>query len=94
MKCVADNSDFDLTHYMVFEDGANTIYMGTYTNSEPSVGELRFIFRLTGLEVAYPHGDVSDTAGGTAIEGSDVYTVDGETRSKVRHSLPIVGMRY
>ncbi|KAM0808410.1 putative Rhamnogalacturonate lyase [Seiridium cardinale] len=85
VKCVADNDDFDLTHYMVFADGENNIYMGTYTNSEPSIGELRFIFRLTGLTETYPtysYGDVSDTAGGTAIEASDVYTVDSETRSK------------
>ncbi|KAF7532452.1 hypothetical protein G7054_g7962 [Neopestalotiopsis clavispora] len=85
VKCVADNDSFDLTHYMVFADGENNIYMGTYTNSEPTVGELRFIFRLTGLTETYPtysYGDVSDTAGGTAIEGSDVYTVSGETRSK------------
>ncbi|KUI63463.1 Rhamnogalacturonate lyase A [Cytospora mali] len=85
LKCVADNDGFDLTHYMVFADGENNIYMGTHTVSEPSVGELRFIFRLTGLTETYPtysYGDVSDTAGGTAIEGSDVYEVDDETRSK------------
>lgn len=70
---------------MVFADGQNSIYMGTYTVSEPTVGELRYIFRLTGLTETYPtysYGDVSDTAGGTAIEGSDVYTVSGQTRSK------------
>lgn len=82
-KCVADNDDFDLTHYMVFADGEDTIYMGTYTVSEPSVGELRYIFRLNTLEEAYKEGDVSNTDGGTAIEGSDVYVVDDETRSKV-----------
>lgn len=70
---------------MVFVNGENNIYMGTYTVSEPTVGELRYIFRLTGLTETYPtysYGDVSDTSGGTAIEGSDVYTVSGETRSK------------
>ena len=70
---------------MVFENGANTIYMGTYTVSEPTVGELRFIFRLTGLPSTYPtysYGDVSNTNGGSAIEGSDVYLVSGQTRSK------------
>lgn len=40
VKCVADTSDFDLTHYMVFKDGDASIYMGTYTVSEPSVGEV------------------------------------------------------
>lgn len=63
--------------------------MGTYTNSEPSIGELRFIYRLTGLTEAYKEGDVSDISGGTAIEASDVYLVNGETRSKVSTSLPI-----
>lgn len=70
---------------MIFANGENNIYMGTYTASEPTVGELRYIFRLTGLTETYPtysYGDVSDTAGGTAIEGSDVYTVSGQTRSK------------
>ncbi|KAI1260620.1 polysaccharide lyase family 4 protein [Xylariaceae sp. FL1019] len=82
VACTQSNSDFDLTQYMVFRNGEANIYMGTNINSEPSIGELRFIFRLTGLTAAYPFGDVSNTAGGTAIEGSDVYTVDGETRSK------------
>lgn len=85
VKCVAKTSEFDLTHYMVFANGANTIYMGTYTASEPTVGELRYIFRLTGLTETYPtysFGDVSDTSGGTAIEGSDVYQVGSQTRSK------------
>ncbi|KAI1333530.1 Rhamnogalacturonase B, N-terminal-domain-containing protein [Xylariaceae sp. FL0016] len=82
VQCVASSSDFDLTHYMVFVDGANDIWMGTYTNSEPAIGELRFIFRLTTLEDAYPFGDVSNTAGGSVVEGSDVFLVDGETRSK------------
>lgn len=31
VKCVASNSDFPgLIHYMVFENGANSIYMGEY----------------------------------------------------------------
>jgi rhamnogalacturonan endolyase len=86
VKCVQSSSEFDLTHYMVFADAANTIYMGTYTASEPTVGELRFIMRLAGgLTETYPTyswSDVSDTSGGTAIEGSDVYTVSSTTRSK------------
>lgn len=57
--------------------------MGTYTVSEPSIGELRFIYRLIGLPVAYKEGDVSNINGGTAIEASDVYTVGEQTRSKV-----------
>ncbi|KAH9212763.1 Rhamnogalacturonase B, N-terminal-domain-containing protein [Leptodontidium sp. 2 PMI_412] len=82
VKCVANNDSFDLTHYYIFEDGTSLIYMGTYTVSEPTVGELRFIYRLTNLPVAYKEGSVSDISGGTAIEASDVYTVSGQTRSK------------
>lgn len=84
VKCVADNDDFDLTHYYVFKSGESIIYMATDTTSEPSVGELRYIARLDRslLPDEYPYGDVSNTSGGTAIEGSDVFTVDSETRSK------------
>lgn len=85
VKCVADNDSFDLTHYLVFADGANNIYMGTYTVAEPAIGELRFIFRLAGLPATYPtysYGDVSNIDGGTAVEASDVYLVGTQTRSK------------
>ncbi|KAJ2988580.1 hypothetical protein NUW58_g3894 [Xylaria curta] len=82
VACTQASSSFDLTHYMVFRNGAANIWMGTNINKQPSVGELRYIFRLTGLNSAYPNGDVSATAGGTAIEGSDVFTVNGQTRSK------------
>ncbi|KAI1819172.1 polysaccharide lyase family 4 protein [Xylaria intraflava] len=82
VSCTQSSSSFDLTHYLVFRDGSANIWMGTAINSEPSVGELRYIFRLTGLTESYPFGEVSTTAGGTAIEGSDVFLLDGETRSK------------
>lgn len=50
-------------------------------SAEPSVGELRFIARLNSntLPNGYPQSSIR---GGTAIEGSDVYTVNGQTRSK------------
>ncbi|KAL4960354.1 galactose mutarotase-like domain-containing protein [Aspergillus stella-maris] len=76
------DEDFDLTHYYVFQDGLSAMYMGTNALVQPSVGELRYIARLTGLPEAYKEGDVSSTADGEVIEGSDVYLVDGETRSK------------
>jgi rhamnogalacturonan endolyase len=90
VKCVANNDSFDLTHYFIFEDGTSLIYMGTYTVSEPTVGELRFIYRLINLPAAYKEGDVSNTSGGTAIEGSDVYTVGSATRSKVSNFLALL----
>ena len=84
VQCVATGGGFDLTHYMVFQNNSDKIYMATNTNSQPDVGETRFIFRLTGLTEAVPFGDASKTADSTeTIEGSDVFVVNGETRSKV-----------
>ncbi|OJJ04187.1 hypothetical protein ASPVEDRAFT_172117 [Aspergillus versicolor CBS 583.65] len=83
VSATAKSDDFDLTHYYVFQNGLSAIYMGTNTNSQPAVGELRYIARLVGLPEAYKEGEVSDiTGGGDAIEGSDVFVVDGQTRSK------------
>jgi hypothetical protein len=59
--------------------------MATHTTAEPSVGELRFIARLksSALPLEYPFGSVSTTVGSTStVEGSDVFVVDGQTRSK------------
>lgn len=59
--------------------------MATHTTAEPDIGELRFIARLdsTILPLEYPFGEVSTTAGSTStVEGSDVFVVGGQTRSK------------
>ncbi|KAI5804308.1 putative rhamnogalacturonate lyase A [Geopyxis carbonaria] len=71
-----------LTHYYIAKSGDPTIYMGTYVTAEPSVGELRFIARLlkTALPTAMNTG--AEVNGGTAIEGSDVFLLNGSTRSK------------
>ncbi|KAI0016112.1 Rhamnogalacturonase B, N-terminal-domain-containing protein [Xylariomycetidae sp. FL0641] len=90
VTCTASSSDFDLTHYMVFVDGTADIWMATNTNAEPAIGELRYIFRLQTLDTAYPYGgsgyefgEVSWTADASStVEGSDVFVVDGDTRSK------------
>jgi rhamnogalacturonan endolyase len=61
------------------------VWAATSTTAEPTVGELRFLARLDGnkLNLEYPFGSASTTgAGSTAIEGSDVYNVGGQTRSK------------
>ncbi|KAK4497517.1 hypothetical protein PRZ48_011968 [Zasmidium cellare] len=74
-----------LTHYIVVKSGEADLYMATYTSAEPEIGELRYIARLDSsiLPSSYPFGDVSTTEGSTeTIEGSDVFVVDGETRSK------------
>jgi rhamnogalacturonan endolyase len=74
-----------LTHYIVIKSADPTIYMATSTTAEPSIGELRFIARLQSskLPLEYPFGSVSTTAGSSStVEGSDVYVVNGQTRSK------------
>src|SRR5690242_3619027 len=59
--------------------------MATHTTAQPGINELRFIGRLnpTTLPSEYPFGVVSTTAGSSsAVEGSDVFVVGGQTRSK------------
>ncbi|KAF9561420.1 rhamnogalacturonase B [Agrocybe pediades] len=78
-----------LTQYYVARYKDPAIHMATYTSAEPSVGELRFIARLK--RSAVPNGyQVSDIQGGTAIEGSDVYLVNGQTHSKFYSSRQFV----
>jgi rhamnogalacturonan endolyase len=74
-----------LMHYLVAREGDSTIHMATYITAEPSIGELRFIARLSSsvLPYEYPHGDASTTGGSSStVEGSDVFVVNGQTRSK------------
>ncbi|KZV67693.1 polysaccharide lyase family 4 protein [Peniophora sp. CONT] len=76
-----------LTQYYVAQYKSPNLHMATYTTAEPSVGELRFIARLS--RSALPNGiAASDINGGTAIEGSDVFLVSGQTRSKFYSSIP------
>ncbi|EPS39845.1 hypothetical protein H072_6295 [Dactylellina haptotyla CBS 200.50] len=83
VKITIQSSGNPVTQYLVSKSGDPTIYMGTYITGEVSPGELRFIARLkksilpTGV-----HNPSADIQGGTAIEGTDVYTVNGQTRSK------------
>ncbi|KAH7405821.1 Rhamnogalacturonase B, N-terminal-domain-containing protein [Phaeosphaeria sp. MPI-PUGE-AT-0046c] len=74
-----------LTHYMVVRSGDPTIYLATHTTAEPDIGELRFLARLNNklLPDQYPYDLVSTTGGSSStIEGSDVFVVNGQTRSK------------
>ncbi|KAH9477959.1 putative rhamnogalacturonate lyase A [Psilocybe cubensis] len=78
-----------LTHYYVARYKDPAIHMATYITAEPSVGELRYIARLNRANL--PNGyTVSDIKGGTAIEGTDVYTVNGQTRSKFYSSKQFI----
>lgn len=74
-----------LTQYIVIKSGDSNVYMATHTTAEPSIGELRFIARIdaTKLPLEYPFGTASTTAGSSStVEGSDVFVVGGQTRSK------------
>ena len=69
-----------LYHYLVAVNGENNIYMATYVNSE-GAGELRWISRLNPdvITTVYTPAEIE---GGTAIESTDIYSLDGQTRSK------------
>jgi rhamnogalacturonan endolyase len=79
------------SHYVIVRSGINTLYLGTFASAEPSVGELRFIARLS--KSALPNGiPQAEMNGGTAIEGSDVFLVNGQTRSKFYSSVSDVSV--
>ena len=70
---------------MIVRSGESTIFLATHTTAQPSVGELRFLARLQSskLPLEYPFGAASTTAGSSStLEGSDVFVVNGQTRSK------------
>jgi rhamnogalacturonan endolyase len=85
VTCSATN----IIQYYVFQYKNPGIHMATYTTAEPSVGELRFIARLNRATLPSGYG-AADIKGGTAIEGSDVYTVNGQTRSKFYSSRQFI----
>lgn len=63
--------------------------MGTYITAEPTIGELRFIARLK-KSVITTGVTASDVEDGTVVEGSDVFLVDGQTRSKFYSSVRFI----
>ncbi|KAF8607463.1 hypothetical protein BDV93DRAFT_604038 [Ceratobasidium sp. AG-I] len=78
-----------LTQYYVTVSGQSAIYIGTYVTAEPSVGELRFIARLSN-SVLTTGPTQSNVVGGTDLEGTDVFTVSGQTRSKFYSSVEFI----
>ena len=73
----------NLTHYLVVKNGENTVYMATYAENKPGIGELRWITRLDSSKL--PNGSVPGDRRGSSgtIESSDVFGMpDGTTRSK------------
>ncbi|KAJ8456997.1 hypothetical protein ONZ45_g18495 [Pleurotus djamor] len=85
ITCVAGS----LTQYYIARYNDPAIHMATYITAEPSVGELRFIARLNRatLPNGYPQSYIQ---GGSAIEGSDVFLVNGQTRSKYYSSRQFI----
>ncbi len=91
MVSVTD-SGLGVTQYYMARNGYNNLYMATYAGgaSPPSPGEMRFLTYLN-YSIFTNHPDASDTKGGTAIEGSDVFAKsDGTTHSKFYDSAPFI----
>ena len=79
IKCVSTAIGGTITHYYIVQSGVDNIYMATYVTAEPSVGELRYIFR--GQYNVLPNGPAASNNNGNtgAIESSDVYGHSGGT---------------
>jgi rhamnogalacturonan endolyase len=84
ITCHSSNSEFvDCTHYYIVQSGVDNIYMATYPTQEPTVGELRYIFR--GQFNVLPNGPADSNNNGNtgAIESTDVFGhSNGQTTSK------------
>ncbi|KAF8736188.1 Polysaccharide lyase family 4 protein, partial [Rhizoctonia solani] len=79
-----------LTQYYVAQYKNPAIHMATYITAEPSVGELRFIARLNRASIPNGYGAANIAGSSGAIEGSDVFTVSGQTRSKFYSSKQFI----
>lgn len=72
-----------LKHYLAVRSGENTVYMATHITAEPSVGELRWITRLSKSVFTGVPTESNHTGNTGAIESTDVVGMsDGTTRSK------------
>ena len=72
-----------LTHYYSSRGGENTIYMATYVTAQPSVGELRYIFRGNGSVLTGVPANSNNRNSTGAIESQDVFGYsNGQTTSK------------
>jgi len=69
-----------IVHYLVVRSGQNNVYMATFVDSAGG-GELRWYQSLNRAVLSNTFTP-SDTRGGTAIESTDILTVNGQTRSK------------
>ncbi|SHN69869.1 rhamnogalacturonan endolyase [Paenibacillus sp. ov031] len=72
-----------LTHYYASRGGENIIYMATYVTAEPSVGELRYIFRGNGSVLTGVPANSNNRNNTGAIESEDVFGyANGQSTSK------------
>ncbi|MEC0109521.1 rhamnogalacturonan lyase B N-terminal domain-containing protein [Paenibacillus taichungensis] len=72
-----------LTHYYASRGGENIIYMATYVTAEPSVGELRYIFRGNGSVLTGVPANSNNRNNTGAIESQDVFGyANGQSTSK------------
>jgi rhamnogalacturonan endolyase len=67
-------------HYLVARNGDAAIYMATFVDTN-GAGELRWIQEFDRRVITNMNQD-ADVNGGTAIESTDVFLVNGQTRSK------------
>ncbi|KAF8750270.1 Rhamnogalacturonan lyase B, N-terminal [Rhizoctonia solani] len=79
-----------LTQYYVAQYKNPGIHMATYITAEPSVGELRFIARLNANTIPNGHGASKVAGSSSTVEGSDVFVVSGQTRSKFYSSKQFI----
>jgi rhamnogalacturonan endolyase len=83
IKCTSTALGGTITHYYIVQSGVDNIYMATYPTAEPSVGELRYIFR--GQFNVLPNGPADSNNNGNtgAIESTDIFGhSNGQTTSK------------
>lgn len=85
IEITVTNPGLGVTQYYIAKKGDDAIYMATYAGNAkpPAPGEMRFITYLNS-EVFTKAPIDSNIAGGTPIEGKDIFrnTASGETRSK------------
>ncbi|RPK26355.1 rhamnogalacturonan lyase B N-terminal domain-containing protein [Paenibacillus xylanexedens] len=72
-----------LTHYYASRGGENIIYMATHITAQPSIGELRYIFRGNGSVLTGVPANSNNRGNTGAIESQDVFGfANGQSASK------------
>ena len=72
-----------LTHYYISRAGENIIYMATYITAEPTIGELRFIFRGNGKILTQVPAASNNAGSVRKVEHKEMNgAADGTTTSK------------